>query len=142
MDSASTVTWLTPANNGGYTALQYQVSVSPAVTSTAGLASLAACAATSATNCLVSGLTNGTTYTFTVTATNVVGTGPGASATAVPATVPSAPLNVIGTGGNGSAVLRWTAPASNGGAPITSYTVTSSPLGLTCMSVTTTCTVT
>ena len=35
------------------------------------------------------------------------------------------------TGGNAQATVAFTAPASNGGAPITSYTVTSSPGGLT-----------
>ena len=40
-----------------------------------------------------------------------------------PATVPSAPLSPVAVGGNASANLTWTAP-SNGGSPITSYTVT------------------
>jgi len=39
------------------------------------------------------------------------------------ATVPGTPTNVSATGGDGSATVSWTAP-SNGGAPITSYTVT------------------
>ncbi len=39
------------------------------------------------------------------------------------ATVPGAPTDVSATGGDGSATVSWTAP-SNGGAPITSYTVT------------------
>jgi len=141
-DSSSVVTWSTPATNGGYTNLTYQVTVSPLVTTPAGLTSLAACAATTSTTCTIAGLTNGTTYTFTIAATNVVGVGPSASTTALPATVPSAPLNVVGIGANASAILHWTAPASNGGTPIIGYTVTSAPLGLTCTSVTTTCTVT
>ena len=141
-DSSSVVTWLAPVNNGGYAALTYQVTVSPLVTSPAGLASLGTCAAVTTTSCTFAGLTNGTSYTFTIAASNVVGVGPSASATALPATVPSAPLNVTGIGANASAILHWTAPASTGGSPITGYTVTSSPLGLTCTSATTTCTVT
>ena len=39
------------------------------------------------------------------------------------ATVPGAPSGVSATGGNGSAVVSWTAP-DNGGSAITSYTVT------------------
>ena len=39
------------------------------------------------------------------------------------ATVPGAPSGVSATGGNGSAVVSWTAP-NNGGSAITSYTVT------------------
>ena len=141
-DSSSLLTWSAPANNGGYTALTYQVTVTPLVTTTAGLSSLANCATTSATSCTVVGLTNGTTYTFTVTASNVVGSGAGATASAMPASAPSAPLNVTGIGANASAILHWTAPASTGGTPIAGYTVTSSPLGVTCTSVITSCTVT
>jgi len=36
---------------------------------------------------------------------------------------PGAPTNVSATAGNASAVLSWTAPADNGGATITSYTI-------------------
>jgi hypothetical protein len=39
------------------------------------------------------------------------------------ATVPGAPTGVSASAGNGSATVSWTAP-SNGGSPITSYTVT------------------
>ena len=40
-----------------------------------------------------------------------------------PPTVPGAPTNVSATAGDGNATVSWTAPP-NGGAPITSYTVT------------------
>ena len=39
------------------------------------------------------------------------------------ATAPAAPTGVSATAGNASATVSWTAP-SNGGSPITSYTVT------------------
>jgi hypothetical protein len=42
---------------------------------------------------------------------------------ATPPTVPSAPTAVSASPGNGSASVTWTAP-SNGGSPITSYTIT------------------
>ena len=140
-DSSTVVTWSAPTNNGGYPTLRYNVSVSPQVASVAGLASLTNCSATVALSCSLSGLVNGTTYTITITASNIVGAGPSASTTALPASVPSAPLNTTGIGANASAIIHWTAPTSSGGTPITGYTVTSSPLGLTCTSVTTTCTV-
>jgi predicted RNA-binding protein with TRAM domain len=81
----------------------------------------------------VTGLTNGTTYTFTVTAANSAGTGAAsaASAAVTPITVPGAPTSVVATAGNAQAIVSFVAPASNGGAAITSYTATASPGGAT-----------
>lgn len=45
--------------------------------------------------------------------------------------IPWAPTNVTAIAGNGSAAVTWTAPAFDGGTGISSYTVTSSPGGLT-----------
>ena len=45
--------------------------------------------------------------------------------------VPDAPTIGTATGGNGQATITFTAPAFNGGAPITSYTVTASSGGYT-----------
>uniref|UniRef100_A0A6C0IDY2 Fibronectin type-III domain-containing protein n=1 Tax=viral metagenome TaxID=1070528 RepID=A0A6C0IDY2_9ZZZZ len=78
------------------------------------------------TTILVTGLTNGTSYNFTVTAKNR-----GGEITSeiflnvIPAAVPSAPRNVVATRGNTSVSVSFTAPDSNGGSPITEYTVTS-----------------
>lgn len=44
---------------------------------------------------------------------------------------PGAPTGVVATAGNAQASVAFVAPASVGGAPITSYTATSSPGGLT-----------
>ena len=76
---------------------------------------------------VVSGLTNGAPYTCTVTATNGFGTSmPSAPSNMfTPVAVPAAPT--IGPGaaaGVGSAVVSFTAPPSNGGSPILSYTAT------------------
>ncbi len=77
-----------------------------------------------ATTQTVTGLTNGTTYTFTVAAKNGNGTGPQSVASgAVTVGAPVAPTNVTAVPGNGSAVVSWTAPANNGSA-ITGYVVT------------------
>lgn len=82
---------------------------------------------------VVTGLTNGTAYTFTVTATNAIGTGPpsAASNSVTPATVPGAPTIGTAVAGNAQADVAFTAPGSNGGSAITSYTATSSPGGFT-----------
>ena len=88
---------------------------------------------TSSLTCAVTGLTNGTAYTFTVTATYGGGTvisSPSSSVT--PHGAPGSPTGVGATAGNQQATVSWTAPANNGGAAITGYTVTSSPDGKTC----------
>jgi len=49
-------------------------------------------------------------------------------------TVPGPPTNVSVSGvGSTSVTVSWAAPVSNGGSPITSYTVTASPGGQTCI---------
>jgi hypothetical protein len=74
----------------------------------------------------VQNLNNGTAYTFTVTATNKIGTGPPSSPSkaVTPATVPGTPTIGTVTAGKKQATVNFTAPASDGGDPITSYTVT------------------
>ena len=74
----------------------------------------------------VNGLTNGDAYTFTVTATNGNGAGAASSASSpvTPSDVPSAPTGATATAGAASASVAFTAPASNGGSPILSYTAT------------------
>lgn len=56
--------------------------------------------------------------------------------------VPSAPGTVSATAGDGKAFVSWNAPASNGGATISAYTVTSTPGARTCTSAGTSCSVT
>ena len=69
----------------------------------------------------VDGLANGETRSFEVRALNMLGAGPAARASAVPATVPEAPARLTATGGYGQVALAWEAPASNGGAEIIDY---------------------
>jgi hypothetical protein len=77
----------------------------------------------------VTGLSNGTAYTFQVAATNAIGTSgfsnPSAAVTPtapVTATVPGAPTIGTASRGNASATVRWT-PGTTGGSAITSYQV-------------------
>ncbi len=75
----------------------------------------------------VTGLENGTSYTFTITATNAVGTGAASinSTPITPASIPNAPTSVVATRGNEQATISFDIPF-NGGSAITLYTVTSS----------------
>ncbi|MFC5930657.1 heme peroxidase [Cryobacterium melibiosiphilum] len=71
------------------------------------------------------GLLNGTGYTFDVAAINSVGTGPASarSAVATPVGPAGAPTIGVSVAGIASATVNWTAPASDGGSPITGYSV-------------------
>ena len=80
----------------------------------------------------VTGLTNATAYTFTITATNGYGNALASSSSnsVTAATVPQAPTITSASEGDLSAVIAFTAGAT-GGSAITGYTVTSSPGGFT-----------
>jgi len=126
------VTFSAPTSNGGSAITSYAVTVEPGGRTLTCTSS----------PCLVAGLTNGTSYTFQVAATNSVGTGAAATTSAVtPATAPGAPTNLTTSVGDGSTTVSWSAPSSTGGAPITSYTVTAEPGGITCVTTTTSCVV-
>jgi hypothetical protein len=111
------LTWTAPTTTGGSTITGYTVTAAPGGSS---------CVTTGALTCTVTGLTNGTAYTFTATATNSAGPGTASapSAAVTPRTVPGAPTAVVGVGGSNQVSVSWTAPLSNGGSAITSYTVT------------------
>ena len=127
-DRAVALTWAAPADNGGLPILSYTVTV----TKTADGTAVTPTFAYSDMGALVSGLTNGTSYTFKVKATNAVGTGPdSAPKLGIPAKAPDAPTGVSASAGDATATVTWIAPsgAGNGGDPVTSYTVTASPQG-------------
>ena len=90
------LSWTAPASDGGSAITGYRIT--PSIGGTAQTPILTGSTATSRT---VTGLTNGTTYTFTVAAINAAGTGPDSavSAALTPSagtTVPGAPTNVRG----------------------------------------------
>ena len=132
-DGSATISWVPPFAEGspitGYTVSD---GVGDSCTTPDG----------STTSCTVTGLANGTVYSFTVTATNGNGTGVASAGSnpVTPSTVPDAPTGVSAVAGEGSATVSWTAP-SDEGSTITGYTVTAST-GRTCTAAGTTCTIT
>jgi hypothetical protein len=105
-NASTTVSWTAPSDGGsaitGYTA-----------TSNAGQT----CSSTTTTTCSMTGLTNGTPYTFTVTATNTIGTSDPSSASA--SATPAAPIVITppvvtppssGGGGGGGGGYTYVEP--------------------------------
>jgi hypothetical protein len=125
--TTANVSFTAPASNGGATITSYTATSSPGgITGSISQAASGTIAMT--------GLTAGTTYTFTVKATNSAGTSVASSASNSATTVgaPSYPTSVVATAtGKRSATVSFGAPASNGGSAVTSYTATSTPGGLT-----------
>ncbi len=109
--------WSTPANNGaaitGYKIYRGTSSTSLSLLTTVG-------AVNTYTN---TGLTNGTTYHYAVSAINAKGEGARSCiSSGVPSAPPSAPTITVTGVGNGSVSLDWAAPAGNGSA-VTGYKI-------------------
>jgi hypothetical protein len=124
-DTQASVSFTAPSNNGGSAITNYIVTANPGALTAQGTSS----------PITVTGLVNGTAYTFTVVAVNAVGNSASSavSSSATPIGAPGAPQNPVAsyTVGATQASIAFNAPASNGGATITGYTVTSNPGGLT-----------
>ena len=118
--------WSLPASDGGSVITDYKIeytssnstawTVFPHTASTARTAN-------------ITSLTNGTQYSFRVSAMNAVGTGIPTSTVfsspVAPATL-SAPLNLTGTVGRQTVTLSWQQPSSLAGAAISDYIIESS----------------
>jgi uncharacterized repeat protein (TIGR01451 family) len=117
--TSATVTWAAPASNGsaitGYVVTPYRN----------GIAQTTQSFDTSTTTRTFTGLTAGSSYTFTVSAVNAYGTAAASaqSAAVVPYALPGAPVISAANAGSQLVTLTWSAPASNGSA-ITGYVVT------------------
>jgi trimeric autotransporter adhesin len=116
------VTFTAPTYNGRSAITGYTVTSSPGGFTGTGASSPIS----------VTGLQSSVSYTFTVTATNAVGTSAASAASnsITATTVPQAPTIGTATGGDASATITYTAGAT-GGSAITTFTATSSPGSIT-----------
>ena len=119
--TSANVSWTAPTAGGKVTSYR----ITPYVGSNPQQPTTVDGAQTSAT---IGGLTTGTTYRFTVQATNPTGAGPESApsnpVTPQTAVAPSQPTGVSAAGAGQAARVTWTAPASDGDSPITGYEVT------------------
>ena len=124
-DAQVTLTWAAPAPNGGPQVTGYNVYDG----TTADFKASTMVQSSASTSATATGLSNGTTYYFWVTAVNTVGQGPASNdASATPAasvltTVPGAPTGLAARAGDAQVTLTWAAPAPNGGPQVTGYNV-------------------
>ncbi len=123
---SANVSWNAPASGGA--PLSYVVT--PYVGTTAKTATTITGAAGQPvpTSGTISGLTPGTSYTFKVQAVNPAGSGAQSSSsnavTVLAPTAPGAPTVTTVEPASKSVRVTWTAPSTDGGSPLTSYTVT------------------
>jgi hypothetical protein len=119
--TSATVAWTPPT---GAAPTGYVVTVNPGgqkITATG-----------TATSAVVGGLTDGATYTFTVTATNTAGSGLPSTPSnpATPNMLPNPPTAVHAKAQDGAAVVTWAQPVETAGAPpLLGYQITTSPGG-------------
>ena len=111
-DAQVTLTWDAPSSDGGSAILRYEYAIDDSGTwIDAGLDLEET----------VPDLTNVQQYAFEVRAVNSAGPGAPARTAATPLGMPSVPESLTATGGDGEVVLEWSAPADDGGAPVTGY---------------------
>ena len=110
--------WSAPASNGGSAVTGYKIYRGTTSGGETLLTTLG-----NVTSWTDTGLSNGTTYYYKVSAVNAVGEGAASGElSAMPVTTPGAPTLMSAVPGN-SVTLTWSAPANTGGAAITGYRV-------------------
>ena len=138
-DGSLAMSWTTPADLGGGTFTRYEIRIRTSGGSWPGV-STQNVSSSSTTAATLTGLDNGTEYevqVITITSANASSfEGNTAVVVAIPRRVPSSPRDLAAAKTTpAGALVSWSTPLSNGGSPITSYTVTFSS-GATCGTVT------
>ncbi len=119
-DSQATISWpAVPANGSAITA--YKITLSP-VPSGGQPANVSG----STLSKVVTGLSNGATYTVSVQAINAAGTGPVRTKQVVAYGLPGAPTGLAANADDGQATLTWSAAQGNG-SNVTAYRFTFTP---------------
>ena len=114
-DQSVSLSWGAPTTDGGSALTKYRINYSGGVVDDIDPLT---------TTATITGLTNGTAYTFSIYAYNTVGASAAATVTGTPATVPTAPTSlVVDSYGDESVSLSWGAPTSNGGSALIEYTI-------------------
>lgn len=111
-NAEASIAFSIPTNDGGSPIISYTITSNPDNITVVGTTS----------PLTITGLTNGTSYTFTAVATNTIGNSVASdpSTAVIPSTIPSAPTGLSVTPGNGQLEIAFTA-GSDGGSPITNY---------------------
>ena len=124
-NAQATVAFTPPADDPAFPTTGYEATCTPQGGGTAVTATGAG------SPIVVTGLTNDTPYDCTVKTLNATGGSvPSDPAAVTPmATVPAAPTGLSATAAPTQATLAFTAPADDGGSPITGYTATCTPQG-------------
>ena len=121
-NSAVTLSWRAPTSTSGVPLVSYRAIARP------GGASCHVPA--TAKSCVISGLRDGTGYTFVVLATNASGNGPSSSPSTrvVVRSTPGPPIITSARALRGRVVLHWRWPHSNGGSRVIGYDVYVGPV--------------
>ncbi|MDA8278933.1 MAG: fibronectin type III domain-containing protein, partial [Actinomycetota bacterium] len=134
-DGVITFDLTAPVNTGSSPVTGYTATCAPLL-SADGV--VVASSSGAATTIVMTGLTDGTSYSCRVAATSTAGTGPASAAVTAKPQVPpapalSAPLDVTASVGRGDVVtVSWAPPAHDGGSPVIAALVGTSPVCRAC----------